>query len=100
MQEFTKEFKAIKNALDKCWSERASKGNELLRLQEARKKIFGDIYLGKVSSEKKEILNKKIRQLKEGIEDLDIAVEELELRQTLMKRSGGYIQEKVEVKED
>jgi len=96
MQEFTEEYKAIQEGLHKCWNERASKGDELNRLKEARKKIFGDIYLGKVSSSKKEILNKKIRQLKEDIEDLDIAVEELELRHTRLKRSGGHIREKVE----
>jgi len=96
MQEFTEEYKKIKDGLDKCWGERASKGDELNRLKEERKKVFGDIYLGLVSLSKKKILNLKIRQLKEDIEDLDIAVEELELRHTRLKRQGGHMQEKVE----
>jgi len=91
MQEFTEEYKAIQKALSNCWAEKSAKGNELLRLQEARKKIFADIVLGKASSSKKKGLNKKINQLKEDIEDLDIAVEELELRQTLLKKSGGHM---------
>lgn len=97
MQEFTEKYKKIKDGLDKCWGEKSRKGNELLKLQEARKKTFADIYLGKVSPSKKKIINSEIRQLEEDIEDLDIAVTELELRQTLIKRQGGHIQE---VKED
>ncbi|MBA7512700.1 hypothetical protein ES705_04708 [subsurface metagenome] len=96
MQEFTAEYKKIQEGLHRCWNERASKNDELNRLQEERKKVFGDIYLGLVSTSKKKILNSKIRQLKQDIEDLDIAVVELELRQTLLKRSGVHIQEKVE----
>jgi len=97
MQEFTEEYKKIKDALDKCWGERASKKDELNRLEEGRKKIFGDIALGKVSSSKKKILNLKIRELEGGIGDLNIAITELELRQTLIKRQGVHVQE---VKED
>jgi len=96
MQEFTEEYKKIKDGLDRCWGERASKNDELTRLKETRKKVFGDIYLGKVSSSKKKIINSEIRQLKEDICNADIAVTELELRQTLLKRQGGHIQEKVE----
>ena len=96
MQEFTAEYKKIKDGLDKCWNERASKNDELNRLQEERKKVFGDIYLGLAPPSKKKILNSKIMQLKQDIEDSGIAISELELRQTLMKRSGVYIQEKVE----
>ncbi len=97
MQEFTEKFKKIKNGLDKCWGEQASKKDELNRLEVGRKKVFGDIAMGQVSTSKKEILNKKIRELKEDIEDLDIAIEELQSRQTLMKRQGVHMQEKVEV---
>ncbi|MBA7544408.1 hypothetical protein ES705_36764 [subsurface metagenome] len=97
MQEFTEEYKKIKDGLNRCWGERASKNDELNRLQKERKKVFGDIYLGLVSTSKKKIINSEIRQLKEDIEDLDIAVSELELRHTRLKRSGGHIQE---VKED
>ncbi len=97
VQEFTEEFKAIKNALDKCWGEQASKKDELSRLQEERKKIFCDIALGLAPPSKKKIFNSKIIQLKQDIEDSGIAIIELELRQTLMKRSGVHIQE---VKED
>ena len=97
MQEFTEEYKKIKNGLDKCWGEQASKNDELNRLELGRKKVFGDIAMGQVSTSKKEILNKKIRELKEDIEDLDIAIEELQSRQTLMKRQGVHMQEKVEV---
>ncbi len=96
MQEFTEEYKKIKDGLDRCWGERASKNGELNRLQEERKKVFGDIYLGLVSTSKKKILNSKIRQLEEDISSADIAISELELRQTLLKRSGVHIQEKVE----
>lgn len=91
MQEFTKEFKAIKDALNKCRSERSSKGDALDRLIETRKKVFGDIALGKVSSSEKRIVNKKIEQLRKDIEDLDITVEELELRQSLIKRDGRHM---------
>ena len=98
MQEFTEEYKKIKDGLDKCWGERASKGDELNRLKEESKKVFGDIALGQVSSEKKEIFNNKIRQLEGDIKDLDIMVEELELRQTLLKRSGSHIREVEEKK--
>ncbi len=97
MQEFTEEYKKIKDGLDRCWGERASKNDELNRLQEKRKKVFGDIYLGLVSTSKKKILNSKIRQLEEDISSADIAVSELELRHMLLKRSGVHIQE---VKED
>ncbi|MBA7529493.1 hypothetical protein ES705_21691 [subsurface metagenome] len=97
MQEFTKEYKRIKDALDRCWGERASKKGRLLDLQEARKKIFADIAVGKVSPSKRKIINSEIRQLEEDIEGLDIAVEELQLKETLIKRQGGQIQE---VKED
>lgn len=98
MQEFTEEFKAIKNALDKCWGEQASKKDAKNRLVEERKKVFGDIAMGKVSSEKKEIFNNKIRQLEGDIKDLVIMVEELELRHTRLKRTGGHIQEVKEKK--
>ena len=97
MQEFTAEYKKIKDALDKCWGERSSKNGELLRLQETRKKVFTDIAMGQVSSSKKKILNSEIRQLEEDVSDLDIMIEELQLKQTLLKRSGSHIQEKVEV---
>jgi len=97
MQEFTEEYKKIKDGLDKCWGERASKNGELNKLKEVRKKVFGDIYLDKVSPSKKKIINSEIRQLEEDISNADIAVTELELRQTLMKRSGVHIQEKTEV---
>lgn len=99
MQEFTEEYKNIKDALDKCWGERASKKDELNRLEESRKKVFGDIALGKVSPSKKKIINSEIRQLEEDISSADIAISELELRQTLLKRSGVHIQEKGEVAE-
>ncbi len=98
VQEFTAEYKKIKNALDKCWNEMSVKKDEKNRLQEARKKVFADIYLGKVSSSKKEIFNKKIRQLEEDISSADIAIEELKLKQTLLKRSGSHIQEVEESK--
>jgi len=91
MQEFTEEFKAIRKALSNCWGEKSTKGNELLRLQEARKKIFADIALGLCDAGKKKAINKKIRGLEEDISNIDIAVGELELRQTLLKRSGGHI---------
>ena len=96
MQEFTEEYKKIQEGLHRCWNERASKGDELTKLKAARKKIFGDIYLGLVSPSKKKILNSEIRQVEEDISSADIAVSELELRQTLLKRSGVHIQEKVE----
>ena len=38
VQEFTAEYKKIKNALDKCWNEMSVKKDEKNRLQEARKK--------------------------------------------------------------
>ncbi|GAI36471.1 unnamed protein product [marine sediment metagenome] len=97
MQEFTEEYKAIQKGLHKCWNERASKNDELTRLQASRKKVFGDIYLGLVSPSKKKIINSEIRQLEADISDADIGASELELRQTLMKRSGSHMQEKVEV---
>jgi len=97
VQEFTKEYKAIQKGLSNCWSERATKGDALDRLIEGRKKIFADIAVGKVSTSKKKIINSEIRQLKEDIEGLDIAAEELELRQILIKRQGAHIQE---IKED
>ncbi|GAI85785.1 unnamed protein product [marine sediment metagenome] len=97
MQEFTKEWKAIQKALSNCWSEKSAKGDALPGLEKARRKIFADIAVGKVSPSKKKIINSEIRQLKQDIEDIDIAVEELELRQTLIKRQGAHIQE---VKED
>lgn len=100
MQEFTEEYREIKNALDRCWGERASKKDGLSKLQEVRKKVFADIYLGKVSPSKKKIINSEIRQLEEDISNADITITELELRQTLIKRQGGHMQEKVEVKED
>ncbi len=93
MQEFTEEYKKIKDGLDKCWGERASKKDRLLRLQEARKKTFGDIALGLVPTSEKKNINDEIRQLEEDIEDLDIAIGELELKQMLLKRSGVHIQE-------
>ncbi|MBA7565251.1 hypothetical protein ES708_06927 [subsurface metagenome] len=98
MQEFTEEYKKIKNALDRCWNEQASKKDELLRLEAGRQKMFGDVALDLVSTSKKKILNSEIRQLKEDIEDLAIAINELELRHTRLKRSGSHMQEKVEVK--
>lgn len=98
MQEFTENYREIQNALHKCWNGRASKGDEKNRLIEARKKVFGDIALGKVTSSKKEIFNDKIRRLEEDIKDLAIMVEELELRHTLLKRSGGHMQEVKEAK--
>jgi len=97
MQEFTEEYKAIQKGLHRCWNERASKGDELTKLKEARKKVFGDIYLNKVSPSKKKIINSEIRQLEEDISNADIAVSELELRHTILKKTGGYMQEKVEV---
>ncbi|MBA7574994.1 hypothetical protein ES708_16810 [subsurface metagenome] len=96
MQEFTKEWKAIQKGLSNCWSEKSAKGNALLELAKTRKKLFADIAIGKVSPSKKKIINSEIRQLEEDIEGLDIAVEELELRQALIKRQGAHIQEKKE----
>lgn len=99
MQEFTAEFKAIQKVLSKCWGKRASENNELSKLIEARKKIFGDIALG-LSDEKEGDINKKIRELEGDIVDIDVTTSELERRQTLLKKSGSHIQEKVEIRED
>jgi len=97
MQEFTEEYKKIQKGLHLCWGERASKNDELTRLKETRRKTFGDIALGLVSPSKKEILNKKIKELEEDIFNADIAVSELELREVRIKMTGGHMQEKVEV---
>jgi len=91
MQEFTEEYKAIRKALSNCWAEKSAKGNALLELVKARKKMFADIVLGLCNAKEKRITNKKIRELEEDISDIDIAVGELELRQTLLKRSGGHM---------
>lgn len=91
MQEFTEEFKAIRKALSNCWGEKSAKGNALLELVKARKKMFADIVLGLCSAKEKRIMNKKIRGLEEDISDIDIAVEELELRQTLLKKQGSHM---------
>jgi len=91
MQEFTEEFKAIQKALSNCWSEKSAKGNALLELVKARKKMFADIALGLCSAGKKGTTNKKIRELEEDINDIDIAVGELELRQTLLKKQGSHM---------
>lgn len=93
MQVFTKEWKAIQKAIDKCRGERAEKGNELLKLKEGRKKIFVDIALGKISSSKKEISNKRIRELEEDISDLDIMIEELKIKETVLKKTGSDVEE-------
>ena len=93
MQEFTEEYKKIKDTLDRCWGERGSKKGRLLGLQEARKKTFLDIALGLEPTSGKKKINDEIRQLEEDIEDLDIAIGELELKQMLLKRSGVHIQE-------
>lgn len=97
MQEFTEEFKKIKDTLDRCWGERGSKKDGLNRLIETRKKLFTDIALGLEPTSKKKVINDEIRQLKEDVSDLDIMIEELQLKQTLMKRSGSHIQEVAEV---
>ncbi|MBA7571249.1 hypothetical protein ES708_13008 [subsurface metagenome] len=91
MQEFTEEFKAIQKALSNCWAEKSAKGNELLRLQETRKKMFADIVLGLCSAKEKRTTNKKIRELEEDISDIDIAVKELELRHALLKKEGRHM---------
>lgn len=96
MQEFTEEFKAIKDTLDKCWGERGSKKDRLNSLQKTRKKLFTDIALGLTSTGGKKNINNEIRQLEEDVSDLDIMIEGLQLKQTLLKRSGSYMQEKVE----
>lgn len=98
VQEFTEEFKALRLAVSKCLYNKANIGNELIKLQGKRQKVFGDIYLGLVSPSKKKIINSEIRQLEEDINNADIAVTELELRQTLLKRSGGHIREVEEAK--
>ena len=91
MQEFTEEYKALRKALSNCWAEKSAKGNALLRLVKARKKMFADIVLGLCSAKEKRTTNKKIRELEEDISDIDIAVEELELRHTLLKKEGRHM---------
>lgn len=91
MQEFTEEFKAIQKALSNCWAEKSAKGNALLELVKTRKKMFADIVLGLCGAGGKKAINKKIRGLEEDISDIDIAVEELELRHTLIKKEGRHI---------
>jgi hypothetical protein len=97
MQEFTEEYKKIKDALDKCWGERGSKKDGLNRLIETRKKVFVNIALNIEPTSKKKEINNEIRQLEEDVSDLDIMIEEFQLKQTLLKRSGSYIREKVKV---
>ena len=91
MQEFTEEYKALQKALSNCWAEKSSKGNALLELVKTRKKMFADIVLGLENAKEKRIIIKKIRELEEDISNIDIAVLELELRHTLLKKEGRHM---------
>lgn len=91
MQEFTKEFKTIRDTTISCRSERSAKKNALDKAIELRKRAFGDMALNQVSSIEKKAYNKSIKQMREDIEDLDIVIEELTLRQALIKREGRHM---------
>jgi len=84
-----RELKEIREKLKELREKQGLIKRDLMNATEQRQKLFGDIALGLRDPEEKPKINEKIRELEGEREDLDIAIKELEIRETRLDK-GGY----------
>jgi len=93
MQEFTKEYKKIQKSINTLGTERGKKNNFLSKLSEERKALLADIALGLVDTGERIRISEQVKQYEQDIQDIDIALEELNNRAYKLKKMGSHVVE-------
>lgn len=82
-----RELKEIKQALGPLEERQRKVSNELRRLLDKKKKLFGDVVLGLADAKEKAKVKQEIKSREDELEDLNLTVQELTIRKGGLERT-------------